>query len=327
MIAATESLLQQWEAVPDYKTDGYPLGSGWTQRLDDASANLPTQSVVSPKGIHLGSVSVPANHELKLSRTVVTKLKPDFALLQLVYPYDIKIRVNGTEAEVGAVATDTLDVAKPVTTTRYAYFLPASIWAEGQNSIELSVPNNTPENQGLMASLQVFTNRQRIAESIPPETVMLYSDPTWRVVNVNSETGAETSQASALATSFGIGREEIDGMENTTAKAIWPPEKAPLSSAIFEADFYLDTQFIEGYIDCVAPENVSVFLNGQELSTNLAFDYDAEPFRVYPTQLTIDKSVVVTGRNTLRFEVRNTSAYRGFLASVKIIKTGKEEIR
>jgi len=320
--------LQEWQLVPDYKVDEYPINTGWTQRIDDAPANLQAQSLSTPKGITLGSLTIPSQKQLTLNRSVNARIKPDFALLQLVYPYDIKIRMNGSEVEVGAVATDTLDVNKPVTTTRYAYLLPANVWAEGQNIVELTIPNNSPETQDVKASLQLFTAKQRLAESIPPETVMLYTDPTWRIVNINSETGVETTSAATIASNFGITKEQIDGMENTPARAIWPVEEAPLTSAIFEVDFYLDTEFREGSIDFVAPENASIYLNGQELSSNLAFDYDPEPFQVYATQISsIDKTKVVAGKNTLRFVVNNSSAYRGFLAAVKIVKAGKEEIR
>ncbi len=320
--------LQEWNLVPDYKLEEYPINVGWNQRIEESSVNLPAQSKASPKGVQLGSLTIPSQKELTLNRSVTTRIKPDFALLQLVYPYDIKIRMNGTDVEVGAVATDTLDAAKPFTTTRYAYLLPANVWAEGQNIIELNVPNATPENQTIYANLQVYTNRKTISESIPPETIMLYTDPTWRIVSINSETGAETASAATPATQFGIAKDQIEGMESTAARAIWPIEEAPVATAVFEVDFYLDTEFREGSIDFVAPENASVYLNGQELATNLAFDYDPEPFRVYPTQISsIDRTKVVTGKNTLRFVVSNGSAYRGFLAAVKIVKAGKEDIR
>ncbi|HQB50479.1 MAG TPA: hypothetical protein PLW33_07355, partial [Candidatus Cloacimonas sp.] len=102
---------------------------------------------------------------------------------------------------------------------------------------------------------------------------------------------------------------------------------APVSSAILEVDFYLDTEFRDGLINFVAPELASVYLNGQELATNIALDYDPEPFRVYTSQITIDPAKVTTGKNTLRFVVTNNSNYRGFIATVKIIKAGKGDIR
>ncbi|HQP63116.1 MAG TPA: hypothetical protein PK713_03555, partial [Candidatus Cloacimonas sp.] len=176
-------------------------------------------------------------------------------------------------------------------------------------------------------SLQVFTDRQKIAASIPPETVMLYTDPSWRIVNVNQETGTETFSAATITGNFGISLDNIEGIEGEQAKPIWPVEEAPISSAVFEVDFYLDTEFREGLINFVAPETATVYLNGELLASNLAMDYDPEPFRVYTTQVSIEPAKVTSGKNTLRFVVQNNSNYRGFIATVKIIKAGKEEVR
>ncbi len=319
--------LQEWGWVPDYKVDEYPLDSGWVQKLDDSPTNLTIQSTVSPKGINLGGVVIPSNRKLKLNRAITAKIVPDFSLLHLVYPYDIKIILNGTVIESGVVATDTLDASKPVTTTRYAYLLPPSAWAEGQNIIELEIPNTSPELQPLNLSLQVYTDKRRLYESVPSETVMIYTDTSWRIVTKNADSGEEQTSPAIYATNFGITNDKIDGMENTAAKPIWLSEEAPVSPVVFEVDFYLDTEFKEGLIDFVAPENAAISLNGTELATNLAFDYDPEPFQVYSSQVAIDKTKVVNGKNTLRFTISNNSSYRGMLAAIKIIKAGKEDIR
>ena len=319
--------LQEWNLLPDYKMEEYPLGSGWTEKMDGTNVNLPVQNITSPKGVRLSCVQIPSNKELILNRTVNAKIQPEFALLHLVYPYDIKIRLNGTDLKPGVVPTDTLDVNKPITTTRLAYLLPSSAWVEGQNIIELTVPNDSPEQQSLYMNLQVFIDRNKLAASIPPETVMLYTDPTWRIITVNPETGVETASAATITGNFGITLDNIVGLEETFAKPIWFPETAPVSSAIFEVDFYLDTEFRDGLINFVAPEVASVYLNGQELAANLHLDYDPEPFRVYTSQVTIDPAKVTAGKNTLRFVVTNNSNYRGFIATVKIIKAGKGDIR
>ncbi len=260
--------------MPDYKMEEYPLGSGWTEKMDGINVNLPVQNITSPKGVRLSCVQIPSNKELILNRTVNAKIQPEFALLHLVYPYDIKIRLNGTDLKPGVVPTDTLDVNKPITTTRLAYLLPSSAWVEGQNIIELTVPNDSPEQQSLYMNLQVFIDRNKLAASIPPETVMLYTDPTWRIITVNPETGVETASAATITSNFGIALDSIEGLEGTYAKPIWFPEAAPVSSAILEVDFYLDTEFRDGLINFVAPELASVYLNGQELAANLHLDYD-----------------------------------------------------
>lgn len=319
--------LQEWNLVPDYKIDEYPLGSGWNLKMDDSNTELQTQNVTSPKGVHLGGVQIPASKEIVLNHSVNAKITPEFALLQVVYPSDITIRMNGTDFEAGVVPTDTLDASKPITSTRYAYLLPSSIWTEGQNVVELNVNNTSAESQTLYLSLQVFTDRKKIAAAIPPETVMLYTDPSWRIVTTNVETGLDTYSPAIVTTNFGITLDSIEGLEGTSARPIWLAEEAPVDSVILETDFYLDTEFREGTINFVAPEIASVYLNGQEIAANLAMDYDPEPFQVYTSQVSIDPAKVIQGKNTLRFVVQNNSNYRGFIAAVKIIKAGKEEIR
>ena len=116
-------------------------------------------------------------------------------------------------------------------------------------------------------------------------------------------------------------------MKDKPAKPIWLPEEAPVASAIFETDFTLDTEFKQGSIEFIAPENLAVYLNGDEIASNLALEYDPDPLMVYSSELTLDPSKVKPGKNTLRFVVTNASAYRGFEAAVTIVKAGKEDIR
>ncbi|MDD4310170.1 MAG: hypothetical protein PHO32_07295, partial [Candidatus Cloacimonetes bacterium] len=322
----TVDRLEELKWTPDYKIEEYQLSSGWTQKMDDADVNLSIQSITSPNGVKLGSTDIPANKQLKLLRAINTRIAPDIALLQLVYPYDIEIRLNGTEIKSGDVATDSLVANKPIT-TRYAFLLPKGAWTDGQNNIEITIPNTSSQNQNLCLSLQVFTDRRSLAEAIPAETVNLMSDTKWRVIQVNAENGEETSSNAVLATSFGITMEQIDGLKDTAAKPIWFTETDTIATAVFEVDFDIDTEFRQGSIEFVAPENVSIMLNGEELSSNISLDYEASPFQVFSSQVEIDKAKVKTGKNTLRFNVSNSSAYRGFLAAITIVKAGKEEVR
>ncbi|PKN73316.1 MAG: hypothetical protein CVU50_03210 [Candidatus Cloacimonetes bacterium HGW-Cloacimonetes-3] len=320
------SKLQEWKSVPDYKTDEYALNQSWVQKIEGAVSNLSLQSAKSPKGVNLGLVAIPAGKELTLSRMVTAKIAPELALLQVVYPFDIDIILNGTEITPRVVPTDTLEAGKPVT-TRYAYLLPKEAWADGQNLVEIKALNTSPEAQKLYMNLQVFTDRKLLSDSIPAETVMIYSGTDWRTIQTASESGLSRSTSAVIAPNFGIDPKMIDGMENTLAKPIWIKEEAQINTVTFEADFNLDTEFKEGLIDLVAPSSASVFINGTEIAAELAMDYDSDPFQVYSSQVTIDKSHVTMGKNTIRFVVSNPTQYRGFIAAVKIVKAGKEEIR
>ncbi|MDD2227984.1 MAG: hypothetical protein PHY48_01070 [Candidatus Cloacimonetes bacterium] len=318
--------LQEWNLVPDYKTDEYALNKSWVQSMDDETANLNMQSATSPKGVQLGSVDIPTGKTLKLARMVALRLAPELALLQIVYPFDIEIKLNGVDIAPMVVPTDTLEAGKPVT-TRYAYLLPKEAWAEGQNMVEIKAPNTSPNAQQLYMNLQVFTDRQKLKDSIPSETIVIDTDASWRAIRSNSETDVAVASPVVIAANFGIDNSEIDGMEDTSAKPIWILEEAQVEDVSFEIDFEIDTEFREGAMDFVVPGTATVYLNGNELVANISMDYDSEPFQVYSSQVTLDGTNVKKGKNTLRVTVNNPTQYRGFIATLKITKAGKEDIR
>lgn len=318
--------LQEWNLLPDYKIDEYPLNQSWVQKIEGSTTNTNTEIITSPKGVRLGRTPVPASKELLLSRMITTKIAPEFGLLHIVYPYDIDIVLNSSKIEPSVVATDSLEAGKPIT-TRYAYLLPKAALAEGQNLIELKVPNTSQQPQNLHMNLQLFTDRQKLRDAIPVEVITLNTGTNWRVIALDDAGEIAMSSSAILATGFGIQYSEIDSMEETAAKPIWVLEEAPVEQVVFEIDFNIDTEFREGAINFVAPGSADVYLNGTEITSNMPLDYDAEPFMVYPAQIGIDKSNVVMGKNTLRFVVNNQTQYRGFLASVQVVKSGKEDIR
>lgn len=318
--------LGTWNIMPDYKVDEYPLNNGWSQKIGNETSKLSPEMITSPLGVKLGSVTVPSGSELKLTRMVPVKIVPDFALLHLVYPYELDLKLNGNKLESSAVPTDTLVTGKPVT-TRYAYWIPNTAWGEGQNIVEIIAPNDSPEPQTLSFNLQVITDKKRVADSIPNETVMLYSDNSWKVVQTNPETGAETTTPAIYASSFGINPDQIDSFTYASARAIWTTEEAPVETAIFETSFMLDSEFRDGKLEFVAPESATIYINGKAIEGNYAFDYDSDPFMAYPITVPLNKESVQQGKNTIRFVVNNNSAYRGFIAAVTIIKAGKEELR
>ncbi|MCD8479922.1 MAG: hypothetical protein LRZ88_06635 [Candidatus Cloacimonetes bacterium] len=88
----------------------------------------------------------------------------------------------------------------------------------------------------------------------------------------------------------------------------------------------MESDFIEGRINFVAPEDLTVYLNGERVSSAI-MDYDPDPLMIYAIPMQIPGNMVKAGKNTLRFEVSNPSAYRGFLATITYSQAGKEEIR
>lgn len=318
--------LQEWNFMPDYKTDDYVLNQSWVQKIEGNPVAINAQGVSSPNGVSLAMMDIPAEKTSVFTRMINTKIAPELALLHIVYPSDIEIVLNGTDVSPLVVPTDTLEAGKPIS-TRYAYILPKEAWAAGQNLIEIKVPNPGKAPEKLYMGLQLLTDRKQLLEAIPSETVTLNTGSTWKAIIPNQDNTLAKASPAIAATNFGIELSQIDGMGETTAVPIWVNETTPATKVTFEVEFNLDTEFKEGSMDFVAPGTATVLINGKELVSNIAMDYDAEPFMAYTSQATISREHVVNGKNVIQFIVENDTEYRGFIASVKIVKAGKEVVR
>ncbi|MDZ4121452.1 MAG: hypothetical protein U1C33_03475, partial [Candidatus Cloacimonadaceae bacterium] len=326
----TISQLTGWNAMPEYQTEEFILGSGWSMQLinrDGAarSINSGITFTTSPKGQKMGTMTIPAMNTLTIERGFNAKVEPEFVYIQMVYPYDMEVLVNGTKADLGYVAVDTLVAGKAIT-TRNAIRLAGSLWKKGANTIRCTFPNDATENVTIHFNLIAYYNKEKLAEATPVQTVKYATNDRWKVITLDPATNQEIATYAKQANSFNIPLASIDGMSATTAKAIWANENPdqPLSRVVFEYDFNVDTLFREGYIEFVAPENASVFLNGNVLDENYPMDYEMEPFMVYPSRVSIPKNMVLQGKNTIRLVVQNQSAYRGMIAEISITKTEKE---
>lgn len=312
--------------LSEYRKQEFIMDSKWQQDLQPSGLTLNFASKQSPQGQNLGSAFIPAGNTLRLSRVLKTDLAPDFAYLQIVYPLDMQVTLNGSLVTSAWVPIDSLEAGKPMS-TRYSFMIPGELFTAGENTMEIQLGNDSSNQIQMAANLQLLTSHQRILANIPPVITTINSNTGWRIIKTDPETQEETSSFAAQATEWNIAWENIEDMQESAARPIWVSElEGPVDNLVFETEFVVDSEFREGMIDLIAPESVTVSLNGTSIGSS-AFDYDAEPFKVYPGQVPIPAQNVVMGRNVLRFEVSNKSNYRGFLATITFAKAGKEEIR
>lgn len=326
MTRAAVASLEEKGIPLDYRNDEHILNSAWQQELVQGGSALPIRNQSSPTGTDLGMLTIPAQRTLRLSKTINTALQPDFAYLHMMYPLTVEIKLNGSLVEAEWVPIDTLTAGKPAT-THYAVILPIEGFVAGENRIELEFANNRESNQDLAMNLQIRTSLERIRQNIPPVITNIHTNATWRVVTINPETQEESSGFAIPATDWNITWDNIEGFGPTAANPIWVNEVAgPVDLVILETDFNVESDFIEGRINFVAPEDLTVYLNGERISSAI-MDYDPDPLMIYAIPMQIPGNMVKAGKNTLRFEVSNPSAYRGFLATITYSQAGKEEIR
>lgn len=322
--AYTLGKLEEWKVVPDYQKSEYILGTGWNLQLEKpapGAANLLSQATTetSPNGVSLGKLSIPAGNGLILTKTITSKVQPEFGFVQMVYPFDAEIKVNDILVEPAYVPTDTLVTGDP-NTIRYAVMIGAEYWSEGTNNITLKFPNHASELLPLYMNLQVYLDNEKLANAVSTETVKYVTDNSWKVIT------NDTAKPAVVADKFNIPMEKVVGMEKTTAKPIWVSETVDnrINNVVFEYTFDMNTAFKEGYISFVAPMEAAIELNGAQIATGEALDYDADPLVVYPIRINFDAQNIVNGKNTLRLIVTNPSDYRGMLAEISITQTVKE---
>jgi hypothetical protein len=323
---AAKNVLLEYNQSTEYRATDYVFNDLWSQSLEPDSFELNISQIKTPKGQALGSTQIPASNTLRATRNFDIDLVPNFAYLHVIYPLDIEVKLNGSVVSSSWVAIDTLDVNKPVS-TRYSYLIPGALFSAGNNSLEVSLINDSSNSLHAAFALQTMTSLERIKENIPPVVNTIFTNQGWRIVTTDPETGEESSTYATDATEWNISWDNIANMDQNAARPIWVSEiDGPADNLVFETDFILDSEFKEGTIELIAPESVTVYLNGSELGASF-FDYDPDPLTIYKGEILITAENVVMGRNVLRFEVTNSSIYRGFLAKITYSQAGKEEIR
>lgn len=322
--------LQAMNLLPAYQTETYPLNDGWNITLAQpgGSANLYTYGITAtttPKGQKLGMVSIPAKKNLVVEREINAKVAPDFVFMHMVYPYDPEISVNGTAVEYVYVPIDTL-VAKDPLTTRYAVRIDGKYWKAGSNGVKAVFPNQGVEPIALHLTTIAYFNQAKLAGSLPSETLKVSSDGSWKVITSDPQTGEPSLANASVVSNYDLPLDKTEKLVNTSAKPIWANETAelPQNEVTFEVSFNIDTPFREGFVDFVAPDYVSLYLNSSVLDTEYPLDYESDPLMVFPSRVAIPKDLVVNGQNTLRMTVQNQSRYRGMIAEINITKAAKE---
>jgi len=282
-------------------------------------------SITSPKGQVLGNLQIPPLTTLQAEIKINSTVAPELVYLQMVYPYNPEAMVNGKEVQFAGFAVDSLDVKQPMT-ARFGYRFSGAEWNDKENTIRLLFPNRYQENIQVRATLQAYYSKAKLEEARPRETLKFSSSPAWNVMILNPETQEENAMPDLAAESFGIPMEAVNGFADTQAQPIWAAETAetPQNLVVFETSFDLDGQPVSAAMEFIAPENASVFANGTLVAEDLMLDAEFEPLSVYSTIVDLPLDALRQGRNTVRIEVRNQTAYRGMLAEIKIDKYAKE---
>jgi len=329
--ARAEQQLKARNLLPAYKIDDYPLNPDWTVTLKKPDGLwMPVTTgfttAVSLNGKNLGVVPIPAHDSVTLEQDISTRIPPEMMFLHLGFPILPEVFINDLKAELNPIPVDSLDengIREIVNSCR----IDGKTLKAGANKVKIVCTNPTDESLNLHLNSALVFDSRKLLDSLPTETVVIPSDAKWVATLAQPEVGKPIKTAAILAKNFTLPIDRTEYLANSKAQPIWVQESPenPQAEVSFETDFNVSTVFREGYLDFVAPETASVYLNGEALETGYFMEYQDEPFLAIPHRLALPKDKVLPGKNNLRIEIQNSSANRGMLAELRITQTIKEQ--
>lgn len=326
-----ESILQQRNLLPVYELKNEPLTKDWDVTLklpEGGTTKLKSgiNEVTTPKGLSLGSLTIPAGHALLVNKQLELEQVPQYVFLNIAYPFDPVISINGEPLSPVFTPIDTLgtQTGKRV---HYAIRVDGSYWKQGQNEIKGEFANvgEEPVAFDFGATLVYPAQIQMAAAAVPSQKYVTNGD--WVAVMVNAESGSELRSYALVSESFDL--DIVDTSEylsNPSVKPIWINEAGTdlVPQVTFEYEFEIASEGGEVNLDFVAPDRATIILNDQVLLENYPVDYDVDPFVLYPRRIAIPTDILVAGTNKIQFQISNMSPNRGLMAEISILNPDKE---
>jgi hypothetical protein len=325
-----EQVLTDREKLPEMKTMATPVGKDWKVTLQlPEGGNQVINSVwgttTSPRGQLLSTYTIPGKHSLLLEHQFDLQVIPEFAFIHVVFPYNQEIYVNGEKLDLVYIPIDTLAVGKPET-THYAAKIDGKYWKQGINDFKgLFQDLNTAAVSFAFNSVLLY-NISKYSETFPRIEGKLVSDTSWKVYSVDPQTDEQMQSYAVPAEGFDLPIDRGVYLVDESVQPIWASKLAysPDATISFVTEFFMETAFQNGYIDFVAPDNSTLYINDQILVEGSILSFDTDPFTVYPSHLEIPQGMVVSGKNTLRIDVSGNPLYPGLMVEMDYTQAAKE---
>jgi tetratricopeptide (TPR) repeat protein len=317
-----EMKLLEHNSLPNYQEISFPLNSNWNSHflLPDGKiqkVNPNIESTMSPQDIQLFSLEIPAHNTLIMECEFTFKYPPEFAFLHLVYPDDPEIWLNENSIDLIYIPVDTL-IASNFSAIHFAAKINNEFWKQGYNELKCIFPNKFDKPLTLYFNSNLFFNGDLIEEPNILRTKRIVSNTNWNAIIKVKESENEIRTKVINASSFNLPIDRSEFLTDTSIKAIWIEESSghPYNNVIFETEFILDNEVLSAYLDTVAPELVTIYVNGTKIVNKLPLNYESFPFMVYPIRIEIPIQILKKGKNILQIEVQNNSPYRGMMAEI-----------
>lgn len=329
-----ESKVQSGKLLPEFKIVDYPLDKGWEFSLSNPERNTDIydwrlKTITSSMGSTLGSCVIPPRDTLTVTRQLTLPLVPEKLYLFIASELTPKLLINGRIQDIRFIAIDSLAVGDSYL-PRYSSILNQSYLKLGDNELSIVSSNDSNLPVTLNASFRVVYEQDKYDSTQPAETVRYWSDGSWIAYRIDPDTGKSTNVQTVETQTGTMLVDRSEQLTDPQVQPIWIAESdsSATQSVAFEFNFDLTTQLREGYLDLIAPDIASVYLNGSPLITDYEYEYDIDAERkvvlAYPRRVYITKDSVLKGNNKLRVEITSTSQFRFMLAELVITKAVQE---
>ncbi|HRQ98487.1 MAG TPA: hypothetical protein P5334_00705 [Candidatus Syntrophosphaera sp.] len=314
-------LLEQ-NCLPNYYEVAFPLDQNWNLNLQlpdgkFKKVNPYTESIMSPKGIQLFSIQIPAHNALIMEREFTFEYPPEFAFLHIVYPDNPEIWLNENPIDLIYIPVDTL-ITGDLSTIHFAAKINKQAWKQGYNEIKYIFSNNFDKPLSFYFNSNLFFDADMIDEFSLLRTKRIITNTNWNALIKDNESGKETKTKTIKAFTFDLPLDRSELLTDTSVKPIWVEENSdhPYNNITFETEFILDEEVHYAYIDLVAPEIATIYINGTKIVQKLPLNFDSFPFMVHPSRIEIPPEVLRKGKNILQIEIQNNSPFRGMMAEM-----------
>jgi hypothetical protein len=300
----------------------FPIDHNWNLNLQLPDGKIKKlnpnmESIMSPKGVQLFSIQIPAHNSLIMEREFTFESSPEFAFLHLVYPDDPEIWLNEKPVDLIYIPVDTLVAGNP-SFLHFAAKINNQAWKPGYNEFKCIFPNNFDKPLTFYFNTNIFFNTDKVDELSIIRTKRIVSNTNWSAIIKDNESTEDLKTAVIKASSFDLTLDRSELMTDESVQAIWVEENSerPYNNISFETEFMLDYEIDSAYIDLVAPEYATIYVNRTRVGDTININFDSFSAKITPIRIEIPSEILEEGKNILQIEIQNDSPFRGMMAEI-----------
>lgn len=320
--------LAELSALPRYNIENVVVSNEWDLSYHTIGESADTQSYpgsISSNTLQDGKrysrLTIPANSELVLQKSLDLKVPYDYIIANVATPYyeDTKINLNYSDMEFTFNPLTT--AAGNFTPAVYTLVFGEGKFNPGSNNLEMRFVNYSSTPLNLDVNLIALTDSVKYETVVSIQTINFTTDGTWKYANYSADMSAARWSDAVRVYNAKLTQDQITELDINPAQMIWTTQQdlQDTTAVVFQKEVRIEGVLMDGVIRFIAPDIAVVRLNGKEVASSNKIHYDADSRLVYSGHITLSPEDVKEGLNTLQFIIHNHSKWKGLLADVLMV--------